>query len=169
MDDPLLATMAATNSSMPLTPPADQSSFQNLDASTKMPDTPMADQFEIYELESEQSEPTLDAQNSHLVTHAKVYAIAEKYVSPVVILRFSSFCLITRPCLLVPFHLRVQVCVCTCAAVRLVARRRAADKPRDLRHRRDLLQSIANAHVPSPSDLRLSNAHLPFALCIFSA
>jgi hypothetical protein len=89
MEDPLLATMAANNDSMPLTPPPDESSFQNLDAFTKMPDTPMADQFAIDELESEQSEPALDFQSSHLVTHAKVYAIAEKYVSPFVILCFS--------------------------------------------------------------------------------
>jgi hypothetical protein len=89
MEDPLLATMAANNNSMPLTPPPDESSFQNLDAFTKMPDTPMADQFAIDELESEQSEPALDFQSSHLVTHAKVYAIAEKYVSPFVILCFS--------------------------------------------------------------------------------
>jgi hypothetical protein len=88
MDDPLLATIAATNSSMPLTPPADESTIQNLDAATKMPDTPMADQFAINELESEQSEAALDVQNSHLVTHAKVYAIAEKYVSLFVILHF---------------------------------------------------------------------------------
>jgi hypothetical protein len=80
MEDPLLATMVANNNFMPLTPPADESSFQNMDASTKMPDTPMADQFVIDELESEQSEPALDDQNSHLVTHAKVYALAEKYV-----------------------------------------------------------------------------------------
>jgi hypothetical protein len=88
LEDPLLATIAATNCAMPLTPPADEFMIQNLDASTKMPDTPMADQFAIHELESEQSEPALDVQNSHLVTHTKVYAIAEKYVSPFVILHF---------------------------------------------------------------------------------
>lgn len=65
---------------MPLTPPADEATFQNLDAFSKFPDTPMADQFAIHELETEQSEPELDVQSVHLVTHAKVYAIAEKYV-----------------------------------------------------------------------------------------
>jgi hypothetical protein len=80
LEDPLLATMSATNNSMPLTPPADEPTFQNLDASSKLPDTPMADQFAFDELEGEQSEPELDVQTTHLVTHAKVYAIAEKYV-----------------------------------------------------------------------------------------
>lgn len=79
VEDPLLATMAAANTSMPLTPPADEPTFQNLDAWSKMPDTPMADQFMVDQLESEQEEPTVDVQKSHLVTHAKVYAIAEKY------------------------------------------------------------------------------------------
>lgn len=40
VEDPLLALVAAANNSMPLTPPADEPIFQNLDASTKMPDTP---------------------------------------------------------------------------------------------------------------------------------
>jgi hypothetical protein len=160
MEDPLLATMAANNNSMPLTPPPDESSFQNLDAFTKMPDTPMADQFAIDELESEQSEPALDFQSSHLVTHAKVYAIAEKYVSPFVILCFS-FLPDNTPLLVGPSSFASAVVLprlCGGAAVRLVARRRTADKPRDLRHRPYSRQSIGSAHVPLPSDLRLSNA-----------
>jgi len=80
VEDPLLATMAAANNTMPLTPPADEPSTQILDASSKMPDTPMANQFLVDEQEDEQSEPELDVQKAHLVTHAKVYAIAEKYV-----------------------------------------------------------------------------------------
>ncbi|OAL01026.1 hypothetical protein IQ06DRAFT_136133 [Phaeosphaeriaceae sp. SRC1lsM3a] len=79
IEDPLLATMSAANASMPLTPPADEPSFQNLDASSKVPDTPMADQFSTDELEGDEPEPELDAPSAHLVTHAKVYAIAEKY------------------------------------------------------------------------------------------
>jgi hypothetical protein len=68
--------------------------FQNIDASTKLPDTPMADQFfEDDDLESEQSETEFDMETTHLVTHAKVYAIAEKYVLPFVIVFFSTFCL----------------------------------------------------------------------------
>ena len=79
VEDPLLALVAAANNSMPLTPPADEPIFQNLDASTKMPDTPMADQFfEDDDSESEQSEAEFDIETTHLVTHAKVYAIAEK-------------------------------------------------------------------------------------------
>jgi hypothetical protein len=80
VEDPLLALVAAANNSMPLTPPADEPTFQNMDASTKMPDTPMADHFfEDDDLESQQSETELDVETTHLVTHAKVYAIAEKY------------------------------------------------------------------------------------------
>jgi hypothetical protein len=80
VEDPLLALVAAANNSMPLTPPADEPMFQNMDASTKMPDTPMADHFfEDDDLESQQSETELDVETTHLVTHAKVYAIAEKY------------------------------------------------------------------------------------------
>jgi hypothetical protein len=80
VEDPLLAFMSAASTSMPLTPPADEPTFQNLNASSKFPDTPMADQFAIDELEGEQSELELDVQSAYLVTHAKVYAIAEKYV-----------------------------------------------------------------------------------------
>jgi hypothetical protein len=80
IEDPLLATMSAADFSMPLTPPADEPAFQNLDASSKLPDTPMADQFTIDELDAEQSELELDVPSAHLITHAKVYAIAEKYV-----------------------------------------------------------------------------------------
>lgn len=71
---------------MPLTPPADESMFQPLDASLKLPDTPMADQFADDFLESVAMEPEIDVGSAHLVTHAKVYAIAEKYVPPFVIL-----------------------------------------------------------------------------------
>jgi hypothetical protein len=134
IEDPLLATMSATNHSMPLTPPADEPTFQNLDASSKMPDTPMADQFAFDELEGEQSEPELDVQTAHLVTHAKVYAIAEKYVCSFVIVIFSFL----------P-ELRALVCcslfICACRlSLRLrcaswVTRRFNTDKPRDLRQR----------------------------------
>lgn len=50
-----------------------------LNASAKLPDTPMQDQFTedpfdyVYT-----TEPKADAEQPHLVTHAKVYAIAEK-------------------------------------------------------------------------------------------
>lgn len=79
VEDPLLATMSAASASMPLTPPADEPASQTLHAQSKLPDTPMADQFAIDELEGAQPEPELEVQGAHLVTHAKVYAIAEKY------------------------------------------------------------------------------------------
>jgi hypothetical protein len=85
--------------------------FQNMDASIKMPDTPMADQFEDDDLESVLSDEELDVEKAHLVTHAKVYAIAEKYVPPVRHCLFCSFCLITRPGLPNSFHLRLQICL----------------------------------------------------------
>jgi hypothetical protein len=98
VEDPLLALVAAANNLMPMTPPADEPTFHNLDASTKMPDTPMADQFfEDDDSESEQSETEFDIETTHLVTHAKVYAIAEKYVPLFVIVYFSTFCLNARP------------------------------------------------------------------------
>jgi hypothetical protein len=81
VEDPLLATMAAANSSMPLTPPADEPAYQNFESSYKFhSDTPVADQDAIDDLECEQPEPVANPQKAHLVTHAKVYAIAEKYV-----------------------------------------------------------------------------------------
>lgn len=76
--------MSATS---PLTPPAEESMFQPLDASLKLPDTPMAEQFAEDYVESVTLEPEVDVESAHLVTHAKVYAIAEKYVPPFVIFR----------------------------------------------------------------------------------
>jgi hypothetical protein len=77
-EDPLLALVAAA---MPLTPPPSEPTFPNVDAFAKMPATPMADQFlQDDDLESVHSEPESDIESSHLITHAKVYAIAEKYV-----------------------------------------------------------------------------------------
>jgi hypothetical protein len=70
------------NNSMPLTPPADESMLQPLDASLKFPDTPMNDQFADEIIESFVAEPEDDVEKVHLITHAKVYAIAEKYVLP---------------------------------------------------------------------------------------
>ncbi|KAF1915881.1 hypothetical protein BDU57DRAFT_209653 [Ampelomyces quisqualis] len=79
VEDPLLATMSAAKVSMPLTPPAHEPATQHPDAPSKSPDTPMADQIIIDELEGEQLEPELEVRSAHLVTHARVYAIAEKY------------------------------------------------------------------------------------------
>lgn len=91
LDDPLLAQASATNGSMPLTPPAEEPAFQNLDVSTKLPDTPIADQFEDDDLESEQSDTEHEVESAHLITHAKVYAIAEKYVCSFVTFAFTRF------------------------------------------------------------------------------
>ncbi|KAL1602227.1 hypothetical protein SLS59_004914 [Nothophoma quercina] len=63
----------------PLTPPAEETLFQPLDASLKLPDTPIADQFTDDYIECVTMEPEVDVQSAHLVTHTKVYAIAEKY------------------------------------------------------------------------------------------
>ncbi|KAL5114352.1 hypothetical protein ACEQ8H_007742 [Pleosporales sp. CAS-2024a] len=79
VEDPLLATLSAANAAVPLTPPADEAALQTLDAPSKLPDTPMADQFAIDELQGEPLVPERDVQSAYLCTHAKVYAIAEKY------------------------------------------------------------------------------------------
>lgn len=79
VEDPLLAQALAASNAANVTPPVDEPTAQNFDASTKMPDSPMADQFSEDDLEAEQSEPETNPEKSHLVTHTKVYAIAEKY------------------------------------------------------------------------------------------
>lgn len=74
-----MALVAAANNAMPMTPPPEQHTFQNMDVSTKMPDSPMVDDFfQDDDLESVYSEQEFDIETTHLVTHAKVYAIAEK-------------------------------------------------------------------------------------------
>jgi hypothetical protein len=79
VEDPLLAMASAVDTSMPLTPPADQDNhFYSLDASSKLPDSPMADQFDENPFDSMTTEPETDTEQPHLITHAKVYAIAEK-------------------------------------------------------------------------------------------
>ncbi|KAF3011103.1 hypothetical protein E8E13_011339 [Curvularia kusanoi] len=63
----------------PMTPPAEETLFQPIDASLKFPDTPMAEQFADEYMERVAMEPEVDVESAQLVTHAKVYAIAEKY------------------------------------------------------------------------------------------
>jgi hypothetical protein len=109
IEDPLLAQASAANSSMPLTPPADEPTFQPLDASFKLPDTPMTAQFSDEDVESIFAEPEGDVEKAHLVTHAKVYAIAEKYVLPH--LSFSSLGLRHRMHKRQPFLIRAHVCL----------------------------------------------------------
>ncbi|EOA84560.1 hypothetical protein ACJQWK_07314 [Exserohilum turcicum] len=80
IEDPLLALVAAANSAMPSTPPPEEQPSQGVDAFAKMPASPMAAQFfEDDDVESVLSDTELDVESTHLVTHAKVYAIAEKY------------------------------------------------------------------------------------------
>jgi hypothetical protein len=149
VEDPLLATMSATNISMPLTPPADELDFQSLDASAKYPDTPMADESAFDELEGEQSAQELDVQNAHLVTHAKVYAIAEKYVCHSVIVHLPPLLsdYAPRSAARLPFARAYYAC----AAVRWwVTRQFNADKPRDLRLRRGNTNRSAETHGPQP-------------------
>jgi hypothetical protein len=81
IEDPLLAIAAGVDMAMPLTPPADQEEqhFDSVDAPTKLPDSPMADQFDENPFEYVIAQPEAEsADNPHLITHAKVYAIAEK-------------------------------------------------------------------------------------------
>lgn len=80
LEDPLLASASAISSSMPMTPPVEEPTYQAFDLSTKMPRSPVADQSTDDDLESVHSESEPDVEKAHLVTHAKVYAIAEKYV-----------------------------------------------------------------------------------------
>ncbi|KAF2846716.1 hypothetical protein T440DRAFT_482319 [Plenodomus tracheiphilus IPT5] len=78
LEDPMLAQANAA-SNAPITPPADEPTFQNLDLSSKTSDLPTVDQLADDDTDSIGSEPELDIEKSHLITHAKVYAIAEKY------------------------------------------------------------------------------------------
>ena len=125
LEDPLLAQMSAAS---PLTPPAEETLFQPLDASLKLPDTPMAEQFADDYIESVTMEPEVDVESAHLVTHAKIYAIAEKYVPPSVIFPPLSF--LSRSLACQPFvDVRWQSLL-RCDAPRFVSRRKASDTPR---------------------------------------
>lgn len=79
VEDPLLAQAAASAAKNPLTPPDDQANFfENID-SAKLPDTPTND-YEVQEdpFETAFAEQEPDVEQPHLISHAKVYAIAEK-------------------------------------------------------------------------------------------
>ena len=69
----------------------------------------MAEQFADDYMETVAMEPEVDVESAHLVTHAKVYAIAEKYVPPFVTFCLYTFCLIMRPGLPDSFHLRLHI------------------------------------------------------------
>ena len=115
----------------------------------------MANQFLVDEQEDEQSEPELDVQKAHLVTHAKVYAIAEKYVCPSSL--FISYNLPDYA----PLHVGLLSFApagfsCTYVVLRCVARRFHSDIPRDLRHRRPITLPGARSTIRSSSPSRLS-------------
>lgn len=81
VEDPLLAMASAVSAARgPLTPPAEpMPHFDTMDSSTKYPDSPMEDQTDEDPFDAVEEEPEADMGKAHLVTHAKVYAIAEKY------------------------------------------------------------------------------------------
>lgn len=127
---------------MPLTPPAEESMFQPLDASLKLPDTPMANQFADDYIESVTLEPTVDVESAHLVIHAKVYAIAEKYV-PLFVISSPSFLFLFTGMSAI-FSCESQLFLC-CVAPRCASRREVSD-PRDVRH---WYGQIANPEPPT--------------------
>lgn len=78
IEDPLLAMLSAATPTPPAVPQVEQPDNQDdLDSSAKLPDTPMQDQF-TDPFDYVYAEPKSDVEKPHLVTHAKVYAIAEK-------------------------------------------------------------------------------------------
>lgn len=77
--DPLLAQATAVNNA-PMTPPADEpAAFQDLELTSKPFDMPIASEFEEEDVESVGSEPEPAMEKCHLIAHARVYAMAEKY------------------------------------------------------------------------------------------
>ena len=69
----------ASPMSPPMLPVEQQSQDEDaLQASAKLPDTPMQDQFMDDPFDYDYAEPKPDVEQPHLVTHVKVYAIAEK-------------------------------------------------------------------------------------------
>lgn len=79
VEDPLLAMLSSATPASPTISRTEQPGNEDtLDVPAKLPDTPMQDQFMDDPFEYVYAEPKADVDNSHLVTHAKVYAIAEK-------------------------------------------------------------------------------------------
>lgn len=81
-EDPLVAMMsaAAINPASEATAATnDQATLPDTrDTFKGLPDSPMEDQFAQDPFEGVQAEMETDVEKAHLVTHAKVYAIAEK-------------------------------------------------------------------------------------------
>ncbi|KAF2264147.1 hypothetical protein CC78DRAFT_247632 [Lojkania enalia] len=83
VEDPLLAMASAANAMPnPLTPPDEQPNRFEADLSAKLPDMPVENLVEEDSFENMEAEPEANVENPHLVTHAKVYAIAERYGIP---------------------------------------------------------------------------------------
>jgi len=83
VEDPLLAmASAASTAHYPMTPPEEHTNELDSLESAKLPDTPMSDQDETEAFEDTIPEFEADMEKPHLVTHVKVYAIAEKYGIP---------------------------------------------------------------------------------------
>ena len=81
VEDPLLAMISAATPAPPPSPPAEQQQPDDQptpDLVAKIPDSPMQDQFVDDPFDYVPAEPKADQEKPHLVTHAKVYAIAEK-------------------------------------------------------------------------------------------
>lgn len=78
IEDPLLAMVSASS---PLTPPPEQHvpRFTTLDASAKIPVTPSPEESIENPFENLPGESPTEIEKPHLIIHAKVYAIAEKY------------------------------------------------------------------------------------------
>jgi len=83
-EDPLVAMMsaAAPFEGEAITTTDDQSTPSNSHDMFKRPDSPMQEDFVEDYFENFQPEAEPDVEKAHLVTHAKVYAIAEKYGIP---------------------------------------------------------------------------------------
>ena len=78
MEDPLVAMATAIAAQNPLTPPDEQMNQVEANESAKLPDTPIEQELDEDPFETALAEPEPDAEKAHLITHAKVYAIAEK-------------------------------------------------------------------------------------------
>ena len=81
VEDPLLAMISAAAPASPPPPEVEQPTDDHnaLETSAKLPDSPMQGQFTDDPFDYIPVEPKADQEEQpHLVTHTKVYAIAEK-------------------------------------------------------------------------------------------
>lgn len=78
VEDPLLAMFSAAAPAPPSDSLEQSDDRDALDWSAKLPDTPMTDQSPTGPSDDDLWKPNSRVEQSHLITHAKVYAIAEK-------------------------------------------------------------------------------------------